>query len=316
MTPPAASPRTLVVVNPASSGGRTALRWTRIGHALRSLGVDHDVHRTTGPGDATLAVRAALRDGVDRIISVGGDGTLNEVVNGFFDEEGRRLRDATLALVPSGTGGDFRRSAGIPVDADDCAHLIAHAPGRRIDAGRIDFGDGRHRFFVNIADCGIGGEVVAAVNRSRFKGGGARGSAVFLGISLRTLLRFRGRPVRVVLDGSETIEESVQSVVVANGRYFGGGMQIAPEARLDDGRFDVVVVAALGRRRSLTSLPSLYRGTHLGNPGVRLERARRVEIRALDGPLLFDVEGEQVGETPATLTCLPGAINLAAPAGG
>jgi diacylglycerol kinase (ATP) len=308
--------RTLVVLNPASAGGKTVLRWTRIGHALRAQGVEHELHRTAGPGDATSAVRAALRDGYERIVAVGGDGTLNEVVNGFFSESGEPLASARLALIPSGTGGDFRKSVRIPIDAEDCAHLVAHGGVRRVDAGRIDFADGTHRFFVNIADCGVGGEVVAAVNRSRFKGGGARGSAVFFAVSLRTLLGFRGRQARIVLEGADTIEETVQSVVVANGRYFGGGMHVAPDARVDDGLFDVVIVRALGRLRSLTSLPSLYRGTHVGNSGVQIRRASRVEIVGLGEQLLFDVEGEQVGSTPASLTCLPRALTICAPAGG
>jgi YegS/Rv2252/BmrU family lipid kinase len=305
--------RTLVVLNPTSAGGKTALRWTRIEYALRAQGVDHELHRTRGPGDATDAVRAALRAGYERIVAVGGDGTLNEVVNGFFEENGDRIGDARLGLIPSGTGGDFRKSVRIPIDAEDCAHLIAHGASRSIDLGRIDFGDGSRRHFINIADCGVGGEVVAAVNRSRFKGGGARGSAVFFAISMRTLLSFRGRRARIVLDGGDPVEQTVHSVVVANGRYFGGGMRIAPHAHADDGVFDVVIMETLGRRRSLTSLPSLYRGTHVENPAVHVRRASRVEISALDSELLFDVEGEQVGRTPAVITCLPRALAIYAP---
>ncbi len=306
--------RTLVVVNPASAGGRTMRRWPEIARALRSNGIVFDVHLTAGPGDAVVAVRAALRDGFGRIVAVGGDGTLNEVVNGFFDPGGEPLNtEALLGLLPSGTGGDFRRSVNIPRSPDAGAQIIAGGSQRRIDAGRIVFGDGSTRFFINIADCGIGGDVVAAVNRSRYKGGGVRGSAVFLGISLRTLLTFSGRRVRVVLDGDVVIEETVESVVVANGRYFGGGMRIAPNAALDDGLFDVVVVQEMGRRRSLSSLPSLYRGTHTRNPRVQIRRAARVEVEALGRELLFDVEGDQLGQTPATVTCLNGAINLCAP---
>lgn len=308
--------RTLVVLNPASAGGKTGLRWTRIRHALREEGIDHELHRTTAPGEATAAVRGALRDGFERVISVGGDGTLNEVVNGFFGESGEPLGPARLGLIPSGTGGDFRKSLGIPVDAFDCAHLIAHGASRAVDVGRIDYADGATRFFVNVADCGIGGEVVASVNRSRHKGGGARGSAVFLVVSLHALLSFGGRHARVVLDGAEFIDGVLQSIVVANGRYFGGGMNIAPQARVDDGLLDVVVIEAVGRWRSITSLPALYRGTHTRNPAVRTGRARLVSIEAHDRDLLFDVEGEQIGHSPATITCLPSALSLYAPPTG
>src|SRR5207244_11434040 len=132
------------------------------------------------PGAATAQVRGALGAGGRRIVAVGGDGTLNEVVNGFFDPAGEPLGDAaSLGLIPSGTGGDFRRCAGIPASAAAAARTVASGRVRRIDAGRVDYDGGGRRFFVNIADCGIGGEVVARVNRSTRKRGGTAGSAVF-----------------------------------------------------------------------------------------------------------------------------------------
>ena len=301
---------TFVVVNPASAGGRTGRRWPATARVLHELGVEHTVEMTHAPGGATESVRTALRGGAQRIVSVGGDGTLNEVVNGFFDEAGAPLgAPPTLCVVTSGSGGDFGRTARLPRTQLAALHALQSGRTRAIDAGRIDFDDGTRRFFLNVADCGIGGEVVARVNRSRYKGGGARGSAVFLAASLAALLEYRARPVRVVVDG-EVIERTVQSVVVANGAFFGGGMRIAPDARLDDGLFDVVIVGSAGRWRSVAAMPSLYRGTHVRRAEVDVRRGRDVRIEHLDRPLLFDVEGEQVGTTGATLTCLPGAVRL------
>lgn len=303
---------TLVVVNPASAGGRTLRHWPASHDLLRALGMEFEVHFTTAPADATDAVRAALRTGIRRVVSVGGDGTLNEVVNGFFAEGGEPLGDdAVLGIVPSGSGGDFRRAAGIPPATAAAVRLLASGATRRVDVGRIDFGDRSRRFFINVADCGIGGEVVARVNGNRYKGGGTRGSAVFLWESLATLLRYGSRDVRVVVDGA-AVERAVQSVVVANGRYFGGGMRIAPHARIDDGVFDVVIVDAMSRGRAIMSMPSLYRGTHVRRRGVGVLHGRVVHIEHRGTPLLFDVEGEQVGATPATITCLPAAIRLCA----
>ena len=302
--------RTLVVVNPASAGGRTMHRWDHGARMLHALGIAFDVHVTTAPQSATLAVREALRSGVQHIVAVGGDGTLNEVVNGFFDERGAPLgENAALCVVPSGSGGDFGRTAHIPHSPARALRALLSQGTRSIDAGRIDFDDGSRRFFVNVADCGVGGEVVARVNRSRVKGGGARGSAVFLYQSLLALLQYSGLDVVVSVDG-RLIERTVQSVVVANGRYFGGGMRIAPDAELDDGLFDVVVVEAAGRLRTITGVPSLYRGTHVRRAEVEVCRARQVRIDHGRTPLLFDVEGEQVGQTGATITCLPSAIRL------
>jgi YegS/Rv2252/BmrU family lipid kinase len=302
-----------VILNPASAGGRTLRRWPATMLALKAAGVPFEVHRTTGPGDATHAVRAALQGGRRIIVAVGGDGTLNEVVNGFFDSAGGPIGgDAMLGLLPSGTGGDFRRAVGIPSDIDAAARLIAVGSVRRIDAGRIEFAGGERRFFINIADCGMGGEVVARVNRSTYKGGGARGSAIFLGTSLATLLRYVSRTARIDIDGT-VIERDVRSVVIANGRYFGGGMHVAPNAVFDDGQFDVIVIGETGRTRALTGIPSLYRGRHLNRREVEVYRARTVQVTCDGEPMLFDVEGDQVGTTPATLTCLPDAITLCVP---
>jgi YegS/Rv2252/BmrU family lipid kinase len=306
-------PRTLVIVNPASAGGRTLRRWPALRWALREAGVPHDVHHTTAPCDATMVTRSALEAGYTRVVAAGGDGTLNEVVNGFFSTDGVALNPAAiLGVLPSGTGGDFRRAAGLPTDPTKLAAILRANNVRRIDAGRVTYDDPATaaRQFINIADCGVGGEVVARVNRSSNKGGGLRGTVVFLAISLRALTTFGGRPVRLTVDG-EVVEMEIQNVVIANGRCFGGGMRIAPNAELDDGRFDVIVLPALGRVRTLTAMPSVYRGTHLGQAGVMVRRAATIRVEPLDDrPLLFDIEGEQVGQAPATVTCLPSVLNV------
>jgi diacylglycerol kinase (ATP) len=305
-----------LVLNPASAGGRTHRNWPAIKAALGAAGITFELHRTTAAGEATHAVHDALAGGYRTVVVVGGDGTLNEAVNGFFDASGEPIGvDASIALLPSGTGGDFRRAAGIPSSLEAAARLIASGSHRSIDVGRVDFGDGQRRFFINIADCGMGGEVVARINRSTHKRGGIRGSAMFLGASLATLFGYRSRLARVEVDGV-TSERDVRSVVVANGRYFGGGMRVAPDAELDDGRFDVVIIGETGRTRALTGISSLYRGSHVRRREVEVHRGRVVRVTCEDPPMLFDVEGEQVGATPATLTCLPSAIRLCAPQTG
>jgi diacylglycerol kinase (ATP) len=315
----ATQPRTLVVVNPASAGGRTGRRWPALRDAMYDAGLDYDVLHTSAPGDATSAARRALRQGYERVVVAGGDGTLNEAVNGFFTEDGSPINsDAVLGLLPSGTGGDFRRTIGLPTDPAQLARILAAGHSRIIDTGRITYDDPAtaSRRFINIADCGVGGEVVAHVNRSRNKSGGVRGTAVFLGISLRALTTFGGRPVRLTLDG-EVIEMEVQNVAVANGRCFGGGMRIAPHAELDDGVFDVVMLPAMGRLPTLRGLPSVYRGAHIKQPRIVVRRAREVRVEPLDDrPLLFDIEGEQIGTAPATLVCVPASLRFCVSAAG
>jgi diacylglycerol kinase (ATP) len=301
-----------VVMNPASAGGRTLRRWPATLDALRSAGVDGEVHRTGARGDATPAVRAALERGYRTVVAVGGDGTINEVVNGFFDEAGAPIgANAVLGLLPSGTGGDFRKAAGIPGGIAAAARLIARGSRRRVDVGCVAFADGRRRFFLNIADCGIGGEVVARTSRRRSTRGRAFGSAMFLSASLATLLRFGARSAHIEVDGT-ALQRTVRSVVVANGTCFGGGMRVAPHAELDDGQFDVVIIGDTGRMRALAGIPSLYRGRHLQRSEVEVHRGRTVHVSCDGDPMLFDIDGEAVGTTPATLTCLPGAIMLCA----
>jgi YegS/Rv2252/BmrU family lipid kinase len=306
------SAATVAVVNPASCAGRTGKDWPQLRRALTTAGVEVEERLTSAPREATELTSRALRDGAERVVAVGGDGTLNEVVNGFFAVDGAPIAPgAVLGLIPSGTGGDFRRTAGIPVGAAAVA-VLAAGTSRPVDAGRITLDGAAPRHFLNIADCGIGGEVVARVNRSSKRAGG---TATFLWHSLASLLSFRPRAARVEIDGA-TEEGRYQNVVIANGRYFGGGMRVAPGAELGDGLFDVVLFGDLPRLRSISQIRRIYAGSHIGRPGIRLVRARRVRVTPLeDPPLCFEMEGEEVGPAPATLEILPGALRLCAPAG-
>ncbi len=312
--------RTLVVVNPASAAGRTGRLWPEISRALEAAGVEFEHRLTTGRGEATEMTRSALREGVDRVVAVGGDGTVNEVLNGFFEEGGDTAvrPGAALGLIPNGTGGDFRRSVGIPHEPRAAAALLARGDRRPCDVGRIEFLDADgHRLsihhFLNIADCGLGGEVVMRANRSSKRVGG---KATFAWASVRAVVAYGRKPARVVVDGTP-VQGLMQNVVVANGRYFGGGMLVAPDADVNDGLLDVIVLGDIGRLRTVVNMPLVYRGRHIGHPGVVALKGRRVEITPLSGSrMLFDVEGEQIGGAPAVITVLPSAIRLCAPARG
>jgi YegS/Rv2252/BmrU family lipid kinase len=303
-----------VIVNPASAGGATGKRWPAVELLFEANKFAHDVVFTSRPGHATALTRQALRDGAASVIAVGGDGTLNEVVNGFFDEEGVAINaSATLGILPSGTGGDFRKSIGMDTSPDKAVAQLVRGRTVPVDVGRVDYDAGERRFFINITDCGIGGEVVARVNRSRYKGGGIRGTGVFLWTSLSTLMTYPGCDATVTIDGKK-ITGNFRNIVIANGRYFGGGMKIAPDARIDDGLFDVVLIRGGSRVSALTGVPAIYRGTHLSRDDVDHHRGAVVRVTTSGSvPLLFDVEGEQVGAAPATVTCLPGAIRVVAP---
>jgi len=303
----------LVVVNPASAGGTTGKRWPRVRSQLDRAKLEYHARFTTRPGEATEITRRGLVDGCSRVVCVGGDGTLNEVVNGFFDAEGHAVSEtAALGIITAGTGGDFRKSLDQTADTEEAVGRLLSTATRQIDVGRIDFGDGTHRFFINIADCGMGGEVVARVNHSRRKGGGIRGTAVFLWISLATLMTYRGADLTVEVDGV-AVKRKLRNLVIANGKYFGGGMKVAPGAVLDDGRFDVVLVGMTSRVAALRGIPGLYKGAHINRKEVEVVRGTTIDVSAPSSqPVLFDLEGEQIGQVPARIICLAGALRLVA----
>lgn len=306
------SRRTIAIVNPRSANGATGREWPKIAAAIRELIGPFDEAMTHAPRDATGIARRALSEGYKQVISIGGDGTNNEVANGFFaDGAGAPVApDAVLALVPAGTGGDFRRTFDIPIGLPKCVAHLAGENTRAIDAGRLVCrgydGSEQRRIFINITSIGIGGEVDEAVNQTTKIFGGF---VSFLVGSLRTLARYQNKMVRFRLDDRPWQTERILNLVIANGRYFGGGMHVAPNAQPDDGRFDVIVLGDISLARNLASMRRIYQGTHLGQPQVSTDYARRVEVQSAER-VLIDMDGEMPGMLPAVIELLPAAINL------
>jgi YegS/Rv2252/BmrU family lipid kinase len=305
---------TLVIVNPASAGGRTGRRWPDVAGRLRAAGLDFDVAPTSCRGDAEGLSRQAVRDGRRLVVAAGGDGTINEVANGFFEDGEPIATGACLGLLPMGTGGDLRRTLGHPLDVEHAAAVLREGRARTVDTGRITCtgftGGAVVRHFVNIADAGIGGEVVDRVNR------GPRlinGEVTFLLASVRTLLTWRNRPMRVVIDGRPR-ELVAQQVVVANCRFFGGGMCVAPMAAPDDGLLDVVIAGDLGAWENVRGLRRIREGTHLdaGSPKLSHAVAERVEISSPELTRV-DADGEQPGVLPALIEVQPGSLRVVCP---
>lgn len=304
----------LVIVNPAARGGRAASDWLDVQRALEAEGVEFDAELTTRPHEAIELARRAVKDSRPLVVSAGGDGTLNEVVNGFF-ENGRALATETrLAMLPLGTGGDFRRTFDIPADRRAAARVLRAGVPRRIDAGRVTYrssaGHVAERYFVNIADAGVGGEVMQRVNASGKRLGA---TATFTLAAMTSVLRYRNKWMRIVIDG-RALEMVAQQVVVANGRYFGSGMKVAPFAQPDDGLFDVLVVGDVNLLDNVRGMISIRSGTHLDKTRAVYEyaRARKVEVESPER-LLIDVDGEQPGTAPASFEVIPSALTFMAP---
>lgn len=304
----------VVIVNPNSAGGQTRRRWSQLEASIGDAMGEFRALFTERPGHATELARAALREGADLVIAMGGDGTTNEVVNGFFDGTERVRPGASFAVLPAGTGGDFIKTTGSPRLLADAARGIAQqrAHPRVIDAARLTYldsdGASAMRHFINIASFGVGGLVDRYVNRSSKKLGG---KASFLLATVRASFAYKNARCRIRLDGGEPVERKIYSVAVANGRYFGGGMHIAPGAKLDDGRFDVVTIGDVSVATMFLNTSKIYAGTHIALPFVTVEHATRVDAEATDGEeVLLDVDGEQPGRLPATFELLPGAISV------
>jgi YegS/Rv2252/BmrU family lipid kinase len=306
------------IVNPRSAGGATLRRFERVREAFTRALVDVDVRLTDRPHHATVLARDAVQQGVKAVIAVGGDGTNNEVVNGFFLDDGTPIPTETaFGVVTSGTGGDFRRSFGWTTEPlDDLARLV------RFDTRRIDVGcahtthdDGkRHtRMFINIGSFGVSGHVSDIVNHSS-KALGAKAS--FMMGSVRGMASYVPKRVRVTTTdehGHELArEDAITVVAIANGQFFGGGMQIAPNANIADGRFDCVNVAGGGLGFFLRHGLKLYSGKHVTLPECRVDAARHVVAEPVTSSdrVLVELDGEQAGQLPATFEILPGALKL------
>jgi YegS/Rv2252/BmrU family lipid kinase len=309
----------LVIVNPAAQAGRAGRNWARTAAALRAAGLEFETALTARPGHATEVARHAVRESCPLIVAVGGDGTLHEVMNGFFQHGEAIPTESVLGLIPYGTGGDTRRTLGIPDDITAAARVLHDGRPRIIDAGRVTIGavDGGHpriRHFINIGETGIGGSVSHQVNQApKFLGG----RASFLIGTLIGLATWRHKPMKVVIDDRETRELVAEAVTVANCQYYGGGMRVTPKAVPDDGLFDVIITGAIGKLEGLRGLRKIYSGTHLDDPGLRrhLEYflARKVVVSSPE-PVMTALDGDLVGTVPATYEIMPGALRVMVPA--
>jgi YegS/Rv2252/BmrU family lipid kinase len=307
---------TILIVNPNARGGWVRRRWPRLEPSLRSALGSIEVRFTEKPGDGKPLARAAVAGGAKLVIALGGDGTASEVAAGLLEHQESTHETepvCSFGYLPAGTGGDLRRTLGTPDSLEAAAQVIADSKGRLVDAGRLDYigNDGKPQrgYFVNVATVGIGGLVDVYANRSSKRLGG---KLTFFIASLRATLNYRNAPVRVRLDDRPMREHKIYLVAVANGRYCGGGMHIAPTALIDDGMLEVVLVGDISFGEALQLGRTVYKGEHLSLPKVSCTRARTVTIEPADATehVLLDVDGETPGRLPATWTVLPRALHL------
>jgi len=299
--------KTQVIVNPASDKGETRKRWSQIREGLRHFIQEYKLEFTERPFQAVEIARSSLREGAELIIGVGGDGTLNEIANGFYADNKPINSEAALGIVPSGSGCDLNRSLKIPTQLKGAMAVLQDAGPVPIDIGKVSFRatDGRmtERYFLNVADFGLGGEVIQEVNRRRLE----RRASSYVKCLISTVLHYRSKKVRIKIDGRDLPRDEYMIGAVANGRVFGKGMKIAPTAQLDDGLFDTVLVKGMKLLEFCSQSWKLMNGSHLGYRKVELFRGRRVEVTPEngEGPILLEMDGEQPGTLPAEFELIP-----------
>ena len=302
---------TVFLVNPAAANGSTGRRWPEIAHRAAGAGLEGDALMSERRGHLGELAREAAQNGARLLVVVGGDGSINEVVNGLAGIES----PPAVALIPRGTGGDFVRTFGIPDDIAEASRVALSGDTQAIDLGRVAYrswdGSDGSALFANVASAGMSGAIAQRANDTS-KALGAKAS--YLWATFAVFAGWSAVETRLTVDG-ETRSGRMFDVVVANGRFFGGGMKMCPDALPGDGLLDVVTIGDVTKRDLVVTMPKIYRGTHLPHPKAEALRGRVITVET-DEPVPVELDGEQPGTTPARFEVLPGALQLRVPAAG
>lgn len=299
------------IINPHAGHTRNKEDWQRF-HLpiLKNIFPGGDHRFTDHPGHATELTRQALKSGADMIVAIGGDGTVNEVVNGFFENDAPINTHATLGIIPFGSGGDFARTLGLKRTLTEAARDLLIFKAHPTDVGQITFDDSQHasRYFINIAESGLGGLVMQKVNAKNKKI-----PAMFRYISgtIQGLHQYHDVVVKLTLDNQQPHYLKLTNLVIANGRFFGHGMCPAPKARLDDGLFDVIILEDHSGLKFLKLLPSLY--SKKRNPDwVKSFQCKKIKIEVVDPTktLITEADGEVLGCGDVAVDMKHKAINI------
>jgi YegS/Rv2252/BmrU family lipid kinase len=309
----------LVIVNPKSASGSTREKWPAVASDLRAHFGPFTVAFTKCVGDGMRLAESAARSGREFIIACGGDGTINEVANGILNSG----CDAELGILPSGTGGDLRRSIDMPTSPREAARTLREGKTKTIDAGKITFdnteGETVSRYFLNVSSVGLAASIIERVKGNSalewLPASGVRGRAAFALSALQEFVGLDAFRIHVKFDDDKEADISTLNFCIANARFFGGGMKIAPDAKLNDGLFDIINIGDIKTAKVLLNAYTLYSGTHIDLAEVNIRKAKRVEIRAFDekNQIRIEVDGELPGKLPAVYEMIPQAIRLRVP---
>jgi YegS/Rv2252/BmrU family lipid kinase len=309
MSVDAGNDKWLVIINPNAGKGKGKKDSNRIENLLDKAGLRFSVRITTHKGHAIAHTLEGIAEGFRKIIIVGGDGTLNEVVNGAFLNKNCPATEITLGLIPVGTGNDWGRMFGISLNYERAVSIISEHKTMLHDVGYVRYYDGeeqKERYFINIAGLGFQSVVVRRSNHQKEKGRG--GKMIYFYSLLRTLFTYRNTKAVMMID-DEKIVSDIFSVNLGNGRFSGGGMSQTPDAIPDDGLLDVTVINNMGKIEIIRNLKLLYDGTILSHPKIDGYRCRRMSITS-ESLIYADADGETLGHTPVEFTIIPSGINI------
>jgi YegS/Rv2252/BmrU family lipid kinase len=300
--------RTAAIVNPRAASGKAAAQWPKI---VQQIGLVEAVF-TQRPDHARELAGELLDQGFERILAVGGDGTISETVNGFF-RDGRPINPAAeFGILPMGTGGDFQRTLGIR-NMEAAVEVVRAGKPKLIDAAEITFerhtGGRASRYFINLTSFGMGGEVAT---RAKNALSGVSGKLAFLYATVEVFFRYQAKTVELTLDDGEPSTHKILNVAIANGRYHGGGMHVCPKALLDDGLLEITIIDALGMLTLAKDLPVLYSDNVYKHPKVHHFHAKLVRA-ASNERVSIEVDGEALGTLPIDIRVVPGAVRILAP---
>jgi diacylglycerol kinase (ATP) len=300
-----------VIINPGAGSRGMRRHVSELELVLRSHFSDLTVCKTSGPGDAGRLAHKMCNDGVELVIAVGGDGTIGEVADGILAHDGAR---PALGIISCGTGSDFARTIGQPGNLKEQVLRIVSGQRQPIDVGRVTYlngaGQQAFRHFINVASFGMSGATALAVNSARQKSR-MPGRLLYLGHTVRELIRYQFQDVVMSLDGAPPVNAQIAVVAAANGQFFGSGMMVAPDARINDGWLEYVVVRGASKLTLIRDLQLLYTGRHMGHPAVTMLRGKRLEVSAPgQADVLIEIDGEAVGQLPATFEIVPQALTL------
>lgn len=304
--------KTVIILNPAAAGGQAASQFKRVKDKIDFIFPKVPIRISERAGHAGELARQLAHEGCEQIIGVGGDGTFNEIVNGLFENREAINPNLVLGTLPIGTGSDFIRSLGIPNKLGEALSFMQRKKVASIDVGfarvQDEKGNEKEHLFLNILSCGLSAEVARRVNRTSNWGGPF---FRYLRSSLLSIAQYDNENVKIRYSANDTHYEGPFTLLaVANGCYFGGGMFVAPQAHLDDGLFQIVLVKQMPKLSLFGRFPSIYKGDHLNLPDILTCQNSQIDVSSIGKPVYVEADGEPIGKLPLQVGCIPKALKI------